>query len=164
MQAWMQANKKVVGPLHLSRFADEIYFLLRPIMWEPNPGQDSYASITVPTGFVTDLASIPQIFWSALRPDGRYTYPAIVHDYLYWTQTAPKDVADNIFRFGMEDLRVDRPTVFAIYNAVHLLGAEAWRSNASAKAAGERRVLAKFPEDPTVTWQEWKLKPGVFAD
>ena len=34
-------------------------------------------------GFVTDLASTPQILWSMLPRAAAYSYPAIIHDYLY---------------------------------------------------------------------------------
>src|SRR5262245_55189884 len=87
MDQWMKIDRMPMGVLHLGRFADPIYFLIKPITWKPNPGQETFQAVTVPVGFVTDFASIPRIFWSALPPDGRYTYPAIVHDYLYWTQT-----------------------------------------------------------------------------
>ena len=40
--------------------------------------------VTVPTNFLTDLASIPSIFHAWLPPDDpRYASAAIVHDYLY---------------------------------------------------------------------------------
>src|SRR5215217_6020711 len=94
MISWMNQSRQPSGVLHLSRFADPMYFLLKPITWKPNPGQEAYQAVTVPEGFVTDFASIPRVFWSALRPDGLYTYPAIVHDYLYWEQTVTREVAD----------------------------------------------------------------------
>lgn len=40
-------------------------------------------SIIVPAGFVTDFASIPQIFWSILPPTGPWSKAACLHDYLY---------------------------------------------------------------------------------
>src|SRR5262245_60709692 len=90
MDTWMSEQKRTVGTLHLSRFVEPIYFLLKPTLWLPDPGQERLQPVNVPAGFVTDFASIPRAFWSLLRPDGRYTHPAIVHDYLYWTQTAPR--------------------------------------------------------------------------
>jgi hypothetical protein len=162
MDGWMKVNKKPVGALHVSRFADPIYFLLRPISWEPPAQLSSYPKITVPSGFVTDFASIPQVFWSALRPDGLYTYPAIVHDWLYWTQDYPKEMADNILKAGMEDFSVSVVTVFAIYESVRLFGRSAWEGNARLKSQGERRVLTRYPTEPTTTWAEWKKNADVF--
>lgn len=163
MDVWMQRDKALVGPLHVGRFADPIYFLLKPITWKPNPDQLNAAPpVTVPIGFVTDFASIPRIFWSLFRPDGLYTYPAIVHDYLYWTQTTSKDVADRVFRFGMEDIGVEAATITTLFEAVSLGGQSAWDENARLKASGERRVLKNFPEDPRILWGEWKKNPANF--
>lgn len=162
MKTWMSESRQASGALHLSRFADPTYFLLKPITWKPNPGQESYPLVTVPVGFVTDFASIPRAFWSALRPDGLYTYPAIVHDFLYWEQSVSREAADAIFKFAMEDFRIGSATIASIYNAVRAFGGLAWQDNAKLRAAGERRLLTKFPEDPTLTWKQWKANPVNF--
>lgn len=40
--------------------------------------------ITIPKGFITDLASIPRIFWAIDAPnDTESIAPAILHDYMY---------------------------------------------------------------------------------
>ncbi len=107
MTEWMQGvSKSPGGVLKLSRFREPIYFLLAPISWTPNPGQTGSETVTAPTGFVTDLASIPAVFYSLLRPDGEYAYAAIIHDYLYWTQTRSRDEADDIFNLAMEDFEI----------------------------------------------------------
>src|SRR5262245_38142541 len=91
-EKWMDevvtnSNRAPNGVLRLSRFVEPMWFLTAPIGWRPNPGQERLSDpFTVPAGFVTDLASIPRIFWSALPRDGEYAYAAILHDYLYWTQ------------------------------------------------------------------------------
>lgn len=164
MDTWMMVPKAPGGRLELGRFADPMYFLGLPISWKPNPDQvGKFAAVTVPTGFVTDLASIPQPFWSLLRPDGRYAYAAIVHDYLYWTQERPREEADQILKFAMQDFSINVATIAAIYEAVHLAGSSAWRKNAELKARGEKRILKQWPEDPRVTWAQWKERPDVFA-
>lgn len=35
----------------------------------------------IPSGFSTDLASVPRVFWSLLPPDGVYENAAVVHDH-----------------------------------------------------------------------------------
>jgi hypothetical protein len=50
----------------------------------------------------------------------------------------------------------------SIYQAVHRLGDSSWKKNAAAKASGEKRILKTLPDDPRITWAEWKAKPGVF--
>jgi hypothetical protein len=163
MDEWMSLYRDVVGALHVSRFADPTYFLTKPITWRPNPEQRAeYQPVKVPVGFVTDFASIPRVFWSILRPDGVYTYPAIIHDYLYWTQMYSRETADSILKFGMEDFSIETATIATIYSAVRLGGLTAWENNASLKQMGERRVLRRFPEDPRTKWADWKKLADVF--
>jgi hypothetical protein len=162
MHEWMIREKDVKGKLHLSRFADPMYFLLESITWIPNSDQSGYPMVTVPTGFVTDFASIPRVFYSLFRPDGRYTYPAIVHDYLYWTQSTSKDVSDEIFSFGMRDFGVGTITITTLYQAVVRFGQSAWDGNRRLKAAGEKRILIMQPDDPRILWTDWKKDPSHF--
>ena len=162
---WLHAPGAVSGLLHMGRFADRMYFLDKPITWRPGPGQEGAPAVTVPRGFVTDLASIPRVFWSVLPTDGAYTFPAIVHDYLYWTQSPDisREVADLIFKYGMQDLKVGGASIFAIHNAVRIGGGGPWEENTAKRARGERRILVKFPEKPTTTWIEWSEQPGVLS-
>ena len=165
LRDWMSRQKAPVGMLHLSRFADETYFITKPIAWEPDPNrtdQKGYTRVEVPIGFVTDLASIPRVFWTLLRPDGDYVYAAIIHDYLYWTQSRSREESDTIFRFAMEDFKVRDSIITTIYQGVAKGGESSWRSNAALKRQGEKRILKKFPDDPRVRWPEWKQRGDVF--
>jgi hypothetical protein len=132
--------------------------LLKEIEWKPEPGQN-VPSVRVPVGFVTDFASIPRAFWALLPPDSLYSYPAILHDYLYWDQKGSRADADLTLRYAMEEFEVGRPTIETIYRGVRVGGEFAWRANASLKLAGEKRVLKQFPTDPTTTWRIWKNRP-----
>src|ERR1700728_3780525 len=123
---------------------------------------DQYKRVDVPTGFVTDLASIPRVFWSLLRPDGEYAYAAIIHDYLYWTQTTTREVADHILKFAMEDFGVSSVSVTAIFDAVRVGGKSAWDGNAKLRQNGEKRILNQFPKDPTIRWDTWRQRKEVF--
>lgn len=129
------------------------------IIWRPNPGQ-TFQLVEVPEGFVTDLTSIPRIFWQVARPEGRYAYAAVVHDYLYWTQSRPRAEADQIFRYAMEDSKVGIVDRWAIFQAVDKLGQSAWDRNTKLRNSGERRMLAKFPTDLSASWEDWKKQPG----
>jgi uncharacterized protein DUF1353 len=145
-------------------FADwDFYFVKEgPISWRPNTG-DTPQQVVVPEGFVSDLASIPRIFWQILRPTGRYAYAAIVHDYLYWTQARSREEADEIFRIAMEDSKVEAATVRTLYEAVRQFGQAAWDENARLRKTGECRVLKRLPADFTISWTEWKKRPDVFS-
>lgn len=153
----LHAPGAVAGALHMGRFRDRIYYLDKEIRWSPGPGQDGPA-VVVPAGFVTDLASIPRVFWSLLPTDGAYTFPAIIHDYLYWTQMHPRDTADRVFRYGMDDMKVSGAVALAIQAAVSVGGGSAWANNAKLRQTGEMRLLREFPNDPMATWSEWKLR------
>jgi uncharacterized protein DUF1353 len=162
MSAWMNKAKDVEGGLFVGRFVEPIYFLTNPITWKPNPGQEQYKPVTAPVGFVTDFASIPRVFWSLLRPDGEYAYAAVIHDYLYWTQDRPRETADTIFKFAMQDFSVGTVSANAIYRAVRVGGSGAWNGDSQLKAAGEKRILRRLPDDPRTRWEDWKKRPDVF--
>jgi hypothetical protein len=155
---WMQSPRAATEPLHLGRFADRMYFLLKQIGWKPNPGQNAMP-VRVPVGFVTDFASIPRVFWTLLPPDGLYTYPAILHDYLYWQQDVNREQADEILKFAMADFKVDPVTSETIFRGVRLGGEAAWSENAALKKSGEKRILKSWPTDPTIQWKDWKKRP-----
>jgi len=154
----------LVLPGRLVPFADwDFYTVTGTIVWEPNTGQ-KWERVLVPQGFVTDLATIPRVFWQVLRPTGRYAYAAVVHDYLYWTQRRSREEADEIFRVAMEDSKVDAITVETLYQAVRQFGQGAWDANARLRKAGECRFLSRLPTERefTVSWSEWKRQPDVF--
>jgi hypothetical protein len=157
LSPYLHAPGAVHGALHMGRFRDRTYYLDKEIKWTPGPNQQG-PTVEVPIGFVTDLASIPRIFWSLLPTDGSYTFAAIVHDYLYWTQPVPRDVADKVFLFGMDDLKVPSYISGQIYTAVRARGHIAWEQNQTLRSAGEKRLLREFPTDPTTTWAEWKAR------
>ena len=152
------------GARTISPFRDfDFYYLREPISWKPDASEAArYPLVIVPKGFVTDLASIPRAFWSALPPAANYAYAAIIHDYLYWIQEHARNVADDLLRIGMRDLGVASSTITIIHKAVQLFGGGAWEDNARQKASGEKRVLKAFPTNPTITWREWKSTPDVF--
>ncbi len=159
------SHATIAPPPALTPFGDWDFYYLKtaPLIWRPNKDQN-YKSVTVPIGFTCDLTSIPRAFWSIARPEGRYAYAAIVHDYLYWTQDRPRKEADEILRIAMQDSKVDKAKVMIIYKGVRELGQTAWDNNARLKAKGEKRVLKRFPTDFTTSWSEWKKTPDVFAD
>jgi hypothetical protein len=126
----------------------------------------SQDSILVPEGFCTDLASVPQAFWSLLPKNGRHVYAAIIHDYLYWRQKTSRIEADEILKLTMIEEKVAWWKIDSIYLAVRSAEAQsAWDDNKRAKDAGQMRFLAKFPpRDQRVTWAEWKSDPANLRD
>src|ERR1700760_3556625 len=73
-------------PLILESAAADLWVVRQPLIWV----DDKYGSLTAPVGFMTDLASIPRILRNlpAFDPNGVSRRPAVVHDWLYWSQGA----------------------------------------------------------------------------
>lgn len=69
--------------------------------------------IKVPSGFVTDLASIPRLPFVYLLLNGLADEAGVVHDYLYSVGTLPRDVADKV-----------------LYEACILTGVSPWKASA----------------------------------
>lgn len=161
-----ERKRKGIGVPVYAPFGDEEWFYIaKPISWiAEGDHKTKFRDVRVPSGFVTDLASIPQIFWPVMPRDGKYLPAAIVHDYLYWRQDRPRQDADMIFNIGMSDLKVGSIKRGLIYHAVKWGGEIAWRSNQNLKAQGERRVLKRTPGTPQITWSEWKQQDDVFED
>lgn len=166
MQIALRPPRDLISPpVPIVPFADwDYYYTTKPLKWRANDGVASNpAEVTVPTGFVTDLASIPTVFWSELPPTARYSYPAIIHDYLYWFQPCTREEADAILEAAMKDMDVSSVKIELIHGAVRLGGGRAWAKNTESRRAGEKRVLKDFPTEARTTWDEWKQRiPTVF--
>jgi hypothetical protein len=152
-----------VGVPQLGRFRDRIYYLLQPIAWIPDGElRVRHKTVQVPRGFVTDLASTPPSIWRVLPPDGNYAYAAIIHDYLYWFQTTSREDADDVFDQVMKEFSVPSAARYPMMEALRRHGEKAWNENAALKNRGEKRVLKRFPDDPRISWPEWKQDMSVF--
>jgi hypothetical protein len=85
--------------------------------------------IEVPTGFVTDFASIPRVFWRLILPTGTHREAAVVHDWLYHCGDRERVVADAIFFEAMRVCGVPAWRRWAMFLAVRVGGWGAWRSH-----------------------------------
>lgn len=104
--------------------------------------------VTIPKGFKTDFASVPQLFWSIVPPMGKYFVAAVLHDYFYrmpgartveiYFSILPKsgsvlqtihvtrEIADTIFLEEMRDAKVSWWKRRMMYRAVRIGGAWSW--------------------------------------
>lgn len=151
-------------------FADfDYWYLSGGIQWYPNPGQ-RLPEVDVPPGFCSDLATIPQFFWSLGLPKiGRYAYAAIIHDYLYWHQEiATREQADEILYTAMVDSGVSTITREAINFAVAKIpyfAQNAWDTNTELKKSGVKRILKVLPpRDKITSWADWSKDQSHFSD
>jgi hypothetical protein len=151
----------MVEPEHVDRFSGKLVLVLLDNKLAPSikegrslwgmhdpleywPG-DRANVITVPKGFVTDLASVPRWAWFLIPPDGPWVKAAIIHDYLYSTggtgiwKKHPASITraepysrletDRIMREAMENRGVGWFKRNLIYLAVRIGGAGGWRDN-----------------------------------
>lgn len=92
----------------------------------------SFGTVTIPTGFQTDGASVPRIFWNILQPYGEYFPAALLHDYLYSRQsslfhTFDREESDYLFKEAMFNLGVPWHVRHTIHTAVRLFGWKAYK-------------------------------------
>ncbi len=87
--------------------------------------------ITVPVGFITDLASVPKILWSILPPHGKWAKAAIIHDYLYSVHNnfKTRTQSDKVFLEGMKVLEVPYIKRILMYLAVRLCGSSSFKGS-----------------------------------
>lgn len=84
-------------------------------------------TIAVPKGFISDGASVPQVFWSIYPPFGRYLEAAVVHDW-YCVQgqmgRSPIDSvqAAKVFLEAMEVCKTPKWKRLKMYWAVRVFG------------------------------------------
>lgn len=128
------------------RAGRSLWAIERPLTYRTGPGDET---ITVPAGYVTDLASIPRVVWSFYPPDGPWVKAAVVHDFLYDTQgdgrwnkargvvrarRYSRKESDDVLREGMADRGIGWWQQFVIWSSVRLGGGSGW------KRAGEIRA------------------------
>jgi hypothetical protein len=151
-------------PVDFRPFVDGRNWIVRqPLIYTIGISKDS---LTVPAGFVTDFASIPQVFHSLLRQNGNYLLPAVVHDYLYWKQSCTREQSDQILLLGMIENKVPDLQRMAIYGAVRAAGGFAWDANTRDRTARLVRILPpeRLNIGPNKLWPDYQrelLKAGV---
>jgi len=91
-----------------------LFKLMSPLIYTQKNG----VKWTIPTGFVTDLATVPRIFWAIYPPEGKYGEAAVVHDFLCNTSPCPRVVTDYVFREAMESCGVCWFTRWAMWAGV----------------------------------------------
>jgi hypothetical protein len=114
-------------------------------------------SIVIPSGFLTDYASVPRLLTPLIPKNGAYDRAALIHDYLYWLQDAKssdieslnsdvnptafmlhknggliycdKAIADEIFNLALKFLGVGAIRRKAMVYSVKLFAGGAWNEN-----------------------------------
>jgi len=83
--------------------------------------------IKVPSGYITDFASVPRALWWIISPIGRHAKAAVVHDYCYTIHYGnDRQLCDDMFAEAMKVLGVSRWKIFCMYWSVRLFAQRAW--------------------------------------
>lgn len=85
--------------------------------------------VTIPAGFVTDLASIPHALPLAMAVNTEAA--AIVHDWLYVTGKMSRKTSDAVLFLALIDSGVSMERATTIYEAVRIGGAIPWKEHRS---------------------------------
>ena len=81
----------------------------------------------VPSGFLTDAASIPKIARIFINKWGKHARAAILHDYMYTTHCVDRKKADQLFLSNMLRIGVNKLKAYAMYYAVRWFGNGPWK-------------------------------------
>lgn len=99
------------------------YTLVSPLIFDSDVLKQT---LIVPSGFQTDLASIPRGLWNILPKSGRYDRAAVVHDFLYQTGGCTRAEADGVLKEAMQTLKVSGWQIAMIYLGVRIGGGGIW--------------------------------------
>lgn len=99
-------------PLRVEKIGKNKWMLLSPLVYIGT------STITVPAGFETDFASVPQFAWWFCAPcAGNHAKPAVLHDFLCET-TSNQKLTDKLFLEAMKTNGVGWVKRAAMYWAV----------------------------------------------
>lgn len=149
--------------LHFKTSIGQIHAVSRPYARDAaqkmgcHPDDDLF--ITVPKGFLTDLASIPKMLQKALPPDGEYAPAAVVHDYLYQLLVGNSDTlsgrfqqalgrfgADRVFLLAMRECGCSESLSTMFFSSVQAAGGQYYQKPTDAPVLNEGNVF-KVPYD-----------------
>lgn len=99
------------------------YTLTAPLIYESDLLK---ATLIVPEGFKTDLASVPRGLWNLIPKSGKQDRPAVIHDFLYVHNGVSRSQADAILNEAMAVCGVGRVSRWIIYSGVRVGGWQTW--------------------------------------
>lgn len=114
---------KFVTPLRVVQIDDRRWQLEATLMYATDVIDQV---IVVPTGFVTDFASVPRLPLAYLFTGGKASAAAVVHDWLYSTHTTSRKEADDIFFEAILAVGHSRFTAWLMWSGVRVGGAFLW--------------------------------------
>lgn len=104
------------------------YRLLEPVSYTSH--RLGNMTLTVPAGFLTDMASVPILLQPLIQKDDGALWPAVIHDWLYSNDcdlAISRKMADEVLLEAMTECGVGPVKRGLIYHAVRLGGGNSWR-------------------------------------
>jgi Protein of unknown function (DUF1353) len=145
-----------VTPISITQIGKNTFMVRDPLTMT---FKDGAPPITVPAGFVTELASVPKRLQWWKGDSAASIVPAVFHDYLYWTRSCTQDEADAVMYHAMTALGGGTSKDAAIYRAVSGTGSAALKSSRASPRQDEVRTftpeyvtfVVQSPFDPNET-------------
>lgn len=111
-------NELKAEPIGQTSRGRALYVLTAPLQYELGP-QGSGLIVEATAGTITDLASVPRVFWWWVKPDGSHERAAVIHDIMCdpangWTRAE----ADGLFLGALEELSEPWLKRYTMYWAV----------------------------------------------
>lgn len=142
------------GPVLQQLDDKERWQLVQPYRYAWTEGGTNYR-VTIPAGWVTDKASVPEIAWSLIGPHELGEAAALVHDFGYgcvgqwgeslvfqygdaWLAGGPtwtRERVDRLFLRMMKESGISRWKSALAYRAVRWFGGDTWRRYEAREAA-----------------------------
>lgn len=103
----------------------DLWIVRAPLIWA-----DEKRTLTVPEGFLTDLASVPRMArgMPGFEPTGLSRRPAVLHDWLYSSGELERMAADEVFYRALRIEGVHELTARTYYRAVRVFGSTPWNA------------------------------------
>lgn len=111
--------------------------------------------VCVPSGYLTDLLSIPRFLWPVLSPFGAGCWGALPHDILYSAEAVDRGMADRILYDACRDSGAGGFRARTIYAGVRVGGGATWSSHDPVDVSDDLQAMIEATE----RWQQRKSQP-----
>ena len=120
----MKTEDGFSGDLDLRAHAPGEWVVLSPLVYHSFSGKTH----GVPSGFITDLASIPALFRTIFNQNDASRKPSVLHDSLYCKKQGTRKDADDLFLEALERCGVGFARRWSMYLGVRAGGWVYWNS------------------------------------
>lgn len=117
-------KSEFITPLIVQQLKDDSWEITSTLKYRSNILGEV---ISIPVGFVTDFASVPRIPIAYLLAGNTAHEAAVVHDFLYQTQSTTRLIADQVLLEAMDATGIPEWRQLGIYYAVRAFGWIAWK-------------------------------------